>query len=63
LFNDILIYDKIKIKMHGVPKNEMPTILDFFSSQIMKKYILGKAPSNYINVFETSLFILGSVQG
>ncbi len=49
--------------MHGVPKNEMPTILDFFSSQIMKKYILGKAPSNYINVFETSLFILGSVQG
>lgn len=28
--NDILVYEKIKLKMHGVPKNEMPTILDFF---------------------------------
>jgi hypothetical protein len=45
--------------MHGVPKNEMPIILDFFSSQIMKKKLLGKAPSNYINVFETSFFYIG----
>ncbi len=62
--NDILVYEKIKLKMHGVPKNEMPTVLDFFSSpKWREKQLLGKVPSNYINVFETSLLILGSVQG
>jgi preprotein translocase subunit SecF len=39
--NDILVYEKIKLKMHGVPKNEMPTMLDFSLSQIMKKTIVG----------------------